>query len=248
MKKRLLILGGFFIFLVIVFAPVKIIENYLPKSQKLKISGLHGGIWTGRADQINYSDWKLQDIDYQLSVFSLLSANIGGSASIGKGDLKGTLDFSAASNSSYEIDSANITLSAKRLNKYLPFRGAQLSGNISTNDLGMRLVKNKATQLEGVLSWRGAKVELNKNIWTLGDFELDWHTNEETGSLVGVFNKANNSLKIDGTVTIEKSGLLEYKGSVAKNIDPGIYTALQFFANGKSKNGRLPIKFKKKIF
>ena len=246
MKKKIVILVLLFLSLVIYFAPVKVVENFIPQNNKLSILGMKGSVWSGNIDRVVVSDWLLEDLDYHLNFFSLLTGNLNVSTLIKKGDIRGELDFDISDINNLEISEANLQAPAIRLEKYLPFPGIELGGNLSVQDLTMQLINQKPTTLFGTTRWKKANVDINGKSWALGDFEVIWHM--DNGVVVGNVSKSvKNQLGLEGTVTLTTAGLLEFKGSIASSTDQSIYAALSLFANGTMKNGRLPIKLKRKI-
>ncbi len=248
MKKKIVILISFFIILVIIFAPVKLAENLMPENSPLVISGMRGSVWSGEIDSIEIKDWQLQDIDYEISFISLVTGKFGGTGEVHQGDLKGDFFFEIEDSKNIEISDVNIETSAINLEKYIPFPGIELTGKISTRDFNAHINDNKPVYLSGVTRWDNANVDLNGQKWSLGDFDIYWNTDVDTKIITGTISKnKKNKIDIDGKITLTQNGTLEFKGSISQSIDKTIYTALSLFANGRPSNGRLPIKFKKKI-
>jgi len=249
MIKKIFILTILFLILIIVFAPVKLAENFIPQNSQLNISGMQGSIWSGTIDNIEMSGWVLKEVDYSLSVFSLISGGVGGSSEIHKGDVKGSLSFEITDQNNLEISDANVEIFALKFEKYLSFPGIELNGKLSTNDLDVQLVNKKPVVITGMTSWKNASVSLSNKKWELGGFNISWDTDLEKNLITGTIRKnQKNKLDIDGVINITKIGMLEFKGSIAASTDKAIYSAFSLFADGKVQNGRLPIKFKKKIF
>jgi len=249
MKKKIIILTLLFLVLVIVFAPVRLAENFIPESNDLSISGMQGSIWSGRIDLLEIKDWALKNIDYDLSVFALLSGTIGGSAKINKGDIKGDLSFGIADQNSIAISDGNIEISALNFERYLPFPGIELNGKFLTNELSAQLVDKKPIIMTGETSWKGASVSIAAKKYELGNFQIIWDTDLEKKLITGTIKKnQKNKLDMDGKINITNNGMFEFNGSIAASSEKAIYSAFSLFANGKVQNGRLPIQFKKKIF
>ncbi len=248
MKKKIAILVSLFVLLLVVFAPVKLAENLIPKNSQLVISGMQGSIWSGQIDSIEIMDWQLQDIDYDLSIMSLITGNLGLSGEIHRGDIKGDFSFEVKDPKNIEISDLNIETSAINFEKYIPFPGIELGGQVSTKDFYAQLVDQRPVMLSGVTSWDNASVDLNGQKWSLGSFDILWSTDADKNIITGMLSKnKKNKIDIDGNITLTQNGMLEFKGSISQSIDKTIYAAFSLFANGSAKNGRLPIKFKKKV-
>jgi len=249
MKKKIGILVGLFIILVVVFAPARLAEGFIPKNNNLIVGNLTGSLWSGKVDQIMVKGWNLQEIEYNLSILSLISGSFGGSSSVHNGDLNGDFSFQIVDSKHISLSQTNIKIDAVRFEEYMPFPGINLGGTASTKDFSIQLVNQKPSFLSGMTSWNDANISLNSNSWSLGNFDFVWETNQETNLITGTLSKARkNQLGIEGKVTLTKEGLFEFRGSVLASIDQNIYAALSLFSNGPVKDGRLPIKFKKKIY
>jgi hypothetical protein len=248
MKKKIAILISLFIILVVVFAPVKLAENLIPKNNSLVISGMQGSIWSGEIDSVDIMGWRLQEVNYDLSVISLLSGNLGGSGEVQAGDIKGDFSFDIEDQKNIKIAEVNIQTAAINFEKYLPFPGIELGGKVSTKEFYAQLANQKPVVMSGMTSWDNASLDLNGKRWSLGSFDVIWTTDTETNLIVGTIGTSKkNKLGLDGRISLTKNGLLEFKGSILQSIDKSIYTAFSLFADGSAKSGRLPIKFKKKV-
>lgn len=248
MKKKIIILVSLFIILVVVFAPVKLVDNFIPKNNRLVISGMQGSLWSGEIGNVEIMGWRLENIDYNLSFLSLITGNIGGRVDIARGDIKGDFLFEVEDQQNLEIDDLNIETSAVNLEKYIPIKGVELGGKVLTRDFYAQLVNQKPIALSGMTSWSNASLNLNGQEWKLGSFDVIWSTDLEKNIITGKLAKnKKNEIDIDGEISLSKNGLLEFKGSISQSIDKTIYAAFSLFANGSAKNGRLPIKFKKKV-
>jgi len=249
MKKKIGILVGLFVILVVMFAPARLAEGFIPKNNDLLVGNLTGSLWSGKIDQISLKGWNLHEVEYDLSLISLISGSLGGDSSVKNGDLKGDFSFQINDNKNISLSQANIDIDAVNFEKYMPFPGINLDGVASTNDFSIQLIEQKPSLLSGMTSWNNATVSLNGNSWSLGNFDILWDTNQETNLITGTLSKAKkNQLGIEGKVTLSKDGLFEFRGSISASIDQNIYAALSLFSNGPVKDGRLPIKFKKKIY
>ena len=248
MKKKIAILISLFIILIIVFAPLKLAENMLPQNNQLMISGMQGSIWSGAIDMVEIKDWQLQDIDYEISLISLITGNLGGTGEIHGGDLKGNFFLEIRDSKNIELGDVNIETSAINFEKYIPFSGVELTGKISTQDFNAQLVNNRPVNLSGLTSWDNANIDLNGQKWILGNFDIFWSTDADKNIITGTLSKSKkNKIDIEGKITLTQNGILEFTGSISQSIDKTIYAAFSLFSNGRPTNGRLPIKFKKKI-
>jgi len=182
-----------------------------------------------------------------LSLISLLTGNLGGSAEFNKGDIKGELAFEISDPKNIEVSDADLNFSAQILESFLPFPGILLDGKLYSENLKVKISDNKATFLAGKTRWDNAKITFAKKEFDIGKLEILWSTDVDKKMITGEIIKTQNILSLEGEITLNASGLFDFSGSVTKKMDKTIYNSLLFFANGKEKNGRLPIRFKKKL-
>ena len=250
MKRKIIILTGLFIVLVVAYTPAKLAESFIPQQRDLSVGGLSGSVWSGNIDYIRVKDISLSDIDFSVGLFSLLIASPTISLDVAGGDVQGDLDVNLTDDLQNNVDlsDANLSVSASILEKQIPVKGVELEGLISTNDLSVILENKKPKKLEGNIQWNNAALSFAGKNWKLGNFSVDTETDETTQIVTAKLNDTKNELGLKGTITIEPNGTVEIVGSIATNIDQTLYSSIALFNSGKPENGRLPIKFKQRIF
>ena len=219
----------------------------MPKNSPVELGTMQGTLWSGTIDSALAKGWLVKDIDYSISFLPLLIGTVGGDIDIAKGDVKGKLGFAIEDENNLSIEQADLRFSAQKMESLLPFPGIELQGLLSTKELELELSNKKIVHLVGASSWNNASVTVQNNSIDLGNFSIDWTTDEVDKSIIGKINKTKNILGLEGTINLSPSGLLDFKGSISTETDKSIYSAFLLFANGKPSQGRLPIKFKKKI-
>ena len=247
MKKKIIVLITLFILLVIWLAPANLAEGLIASNKNIEASGLKGTLWSGRVEQLDIQGWHLEELDYELGFFTLLTGNMGGNAQLNKGDIIGSLDFETDGAKNLSIGDASIETEAYLFEKYLPFPGIKLDGSISTQHLFATIENKKPKRLDGFTTWDDASITIRNNVIKLGKFQINWTTDPTSQLIVGNIVKTANELSLNGRITLDKEGLFEFKGSISSNIQKGIYNAFLLFADGKANNGRLPIKYKKRL-
>jgi len=247
MKNKIILFTSFLFLLIIFLMPAKIINKFLPAKSGVVISGIDGTVWSGKIGNLQLQGWSLEDIDFNTRVFSLITGKLGADVNIFKGDLIGNLAFELQDSKTVNLENANIKTSLSHFEKYIPFKGIELKGNLETRQVDLHILASRLTYLYGKTLWNDGAVTFNGKLWTLGNFELDWKTNED-GSIQAKILKGENILDIQGDINISKQGLLDFSGSISTGVDKSIFNAFLFFADGKQSNGRQALKFKKKIW
>lgn len=249
MKKKILILVGLFLLFVIYFTPAKLAESFIPDNNQVSVSGLQGRVWSGEISQVSAAGLSLSELAFSVNWLDLLMFSPSVDLEINRGDVRGDLQVSLADFKEYlEINNANIELAADNLSSQIPVRGVELGGDISSQDLSLITEQKKLSFVEGKLNWRRAVVNYAGQEFSLGDFSLVAETHPETKQIRAQLLKTKNELGLQGQVLLAVDGTLEFEGSIATDIDQTLYGTIALFNNGKPQNGRLPIKFKQKIF
>ena len=247
MKNKIVILITLFVLLIIWLAPANLAEGLIASNNNIEVTGLKGTIWSGSAEQLDVKGWHLKELDYELSFFSLITGKMGGNAQLNKGDIIGSLDFEMDGSEIFSLTEATIKMEAFLFEKYLPFPGINLDGNVSTTDLFVTIENKKTKRLDGFTTWDDASITIRNNLIKLGKFQINWTTNPDNQMIVGNIVKTANALSLDGRITLDKEGLFEFKGGISTKIQKNIYNTFLLFADGKASNDRLPIKYKKKL-
>lgn len=247
MKNKAVILVSLFIAIVIYNAPVQLVKGMVDSKSGIKLSGLNGTLWSGSIDSIEIDGFQFQEAKYEIDFFPLLIGSISGSIRISRGAATGFLEF--YTNGRDKLSFSEMTMASKAfiLENQLPFPGISLGGDLSVKELSTDIEGGFPTELKGLTSWDAAEISINNNQFKLGRFQIDWKTDSEKQLLIGSVVKTQNSLDLDGQITINSNKHFEFIGTVSSKTDNRLYNALLFFADGKEKNSRLPIKIKKNL-
>jgi len=247
MKNKIILFTSLLLILIIILMPAKLITSFIPEKSGLTLVGLDGTVWSGSIDQLQAKGWTLTDVKFNTKLLSLVTGQLGADITISEGDLKGGLSFNLKNEKNIELENVNIKTQLSHFEKYIPFKGIELNGNIETQNLDFKLVDSKAKHLSGITQWNDGAVVFNGKSWQLGNFAIDWKTNED-GSINGTIMKEKNVLDLQGNINISNQGLLDFSGSISIRIDKAIFNAFLFFADGKPSDGRQKLKFKKKVW
>ncbi len=249
MKKQISIFLAVFIFFVIILTPAKLVENFIPQNSKLFINGVEGSLWSGSINNLEYANWSVEDLIYELNLLPLLMGHLSAIVEINSGDIKGNFGFNFSNKENITLDDANLEVSLEPLKKYIPFPSIDINGHLLLRNFTFTLVDNKPELVTGLTSWNDASVNFNGQEWMLGHYVIKWRTDIDKRRIIGTMeNPENNIVQLMGEVTLSHKGELEFIGSIAEKTDENIYNAFSLFSNGKVKEGRLPIKYKQKLF
>lgn len=248
--KKVLLLFVLFLVLVVALAPARIIHWFMPEQSPVILQGVSGSIWSPEITKLNYKQMNFEDVKLTPSLLSLMIAELNINFDILKGDIAGTGDLIVSENSDKDlsIKNGNLQTSAKYLNDLIKIPGLKIDGNAKTSDLNLTLENKKLIYVDGKLSWFNSQIDFFGRSFSLGDFILGLTTHEETKIISGELEKSKNELGLQGKFSLDPQGAFEFIGSISKDIDKELYSTISLFADGQLSNGRLPIKYKQKVF
>ena len=250
MKKKIFILLGLFLILVIAFTPAKLLSGFMPDRSPVSLSGVSGSVWSGEINQVSVKQFTFKGVLFSIDLLSLVKVSPAVFLDIAGGDVSGTLIFHQTEdfNKSIKVEDVNVNFSGELLKNFLPLPGLELSGDFSTQELALLTQNRKPTNIDGMIRWQNAQVSYAGQSFQLGDFNIVATTDEEKKLITAQILKSKNALDLQGQVSLAANGMVEITGSISTETDQNLYNAFALFNNGKPKDGRLPIKFKQRIF
>ncbi|TQV73928.1 type II secretion system protein N [Aliikangiella marina] len=250
MKKKIFILVSLFLILVVAFTPAKLLLGFLPDRSPFSLNGVSGTVWSGEVSQVAVNQLSFRDVLFSVDLLSLVMFSPSVSLDIASGDMAGDLVFHLTDDPSknIEVSDVNINFSGKELKRFLPLPGLEVKGDFLTKDLDFVSENQKPKSVDGTVRWQSAEVSYAGQSFTLGDFIIRATTDEEKKIIKAEVLKSKNALDLQGDIILQANGMVEITGSISTEIDQTLYTAFALFNNGKPNNGRLPIKFKQRIF
>jgi len=248
MQKKWLIYFFLFLTFLIYLAPASLIERFLPEKAPLHYEQINGRLWQGKIAGLKLPGIQLGDITYDLSILDLVSGALGGKLQLTKGDIEGELVVTWYAQNHIQWQDANLSAPALIAEAYLPVRGIQLAGQLETESFSGELINNRPIFLQGITQWKNAGLNWQGQTWQLGDIKIKWNSSEKDKQIHGELISNDNQLGLRGTITLNDKGELLFIGSIATTAEKPIYDTLAIFADGKPAAGRLPLKFKRKVF
>ncbi|MGX5202987.1 type II secretion system protein N [Aliikangiella sp. IMCC44632] len=250
MIKKIVVLSLCFIVFLVYLIPASLFENHIPARQGLSISGLSGTIWRGEVRETRFNTTSVSETSFSLSVFSLFLGALSVDLEIPQGDVTGELNVTLplSANKPLQLKDASLKLRAEQLNPIIGIRDVSVGGQISTDTLEAKVLAKKLLSLNGSGRWNNASVNYAGQNWELGDFLFSAKTDEANKLIEITILNSKNKLDLQGKATINSAGMFEFIGSISTSTEQSIYNAMTLFNNGKPAAGRLPIKFKQKIF
>ena len=233
-----------FLAFLVATVPAHLAIHQLP--QQIKISGIDGTLWNGRAAHLQIQDFALGEVQWNFKPLHLLLGRIAAEVQFDRPDLQGQGNLIVKLNG-IGIENVDIKGDSTLLDTYLSSFGTSVSGEIDLKIQSLHINNIGPQAADGHLIWRNASI-LTPSTLTLGDVEC----NLEQLNDAAVVNLKNNG----NAITLSGSAELKPNWDYATNIrlEPTSITprqvkqALLLFGRSDSKgavtlqqSGRLPL-------
>jgi len=215
----------------------------------VSLSGLSGSVWSGEISQIDAMGKSLSQVEFSVNPLALFGGKLSLDLDIAKGDIQGDVNIVVGSDyaKTLELNDTNLEVEAKSFQSYLPIRGVEVTGEITSKNLDVQIENKRPTTINGQIIWKKSAITFAGKEWVLGDFIVETSTDEKTKKIIGKLLESKNKLDLKGQFSLDSKGVFEFIGDISTDSEQALYQAFALFNNGKPANGRLPIKFKQKI-
>ncbi len=217
----------------IVQMPASMVEKRLAVvNPGLSLQQLEGTIWRGSAQQVSWQGYALGTVKWSLSAASFLTLRPQLSVTINGASITGHAVLRRQWGGAVVAKDSQLMLPASWLQHILNQPTLGLSGQLDIALEHARLDNEGwLVAMTGKASWRDAAVRggsANDPMIGLGDLDLDWQTTGE-GSIQGTLNDGGGALSMMGEVSIANRAYRVRAQLAARNGDPKLRQALQFF-------------------
>ncbi len=252
MKKKILgVMLSVLVLLVIVIAmaPAKtiwpIVTSKLPaKFQAIQSGEISGSIWNPHFKQIAYQNTAVNNVTADISVMSLIFAELKAGVVVEDPTLKlnGNL---VATDKNLKVTELNFTIDAKRLDAHMEFPIKGLNGVISgLIDSAFFTSTGEWLSVDGLGSWDNAIINYLDESLDLGNFNFLIKTDKENNLLLVVSdNQGVLDLKGEIKFTPSKNYLIDV--TTQQNLPSELETWIKSF--GKKQNDRYRIQWNGKL-
>lgn len=246
-KLNVALVVGFYLVFMAAKIPAALIAEHLTLPPELKISGVSGSVWQGRAAMVQYKNDRFSDVDWQLSPWSLLIGNLSATVKFGRArdanGISGTGDIS----SNFAMDQFSVSDFTLRYPAAALIKKAGLDvplpmgGKIELKLNDFVSAKPYCEVLDGTLVWRKASLQGLKGEVKLGQLEGDLSCK---GGEVVIKVSKKNPLGLQVTSVIGAKNKFTVNGFIKPNGDmPNeVHQAMKFLGRADSQ-GRFPLKF-----
>jgi len=223
-----------FILSLVIQFPAAVSQQWL-ENEHIRVNGISGTLWNGRASEADINGWYLRDIKWELMPKELFSGAL--SYKLSMYPFNGLVDtiLTLKSNEIINLNKLEGNLSHGTVETILPNLGI---------DSSIKLDIKEAIINSGIPVLINGKVTLNDLIikglsnQSVGNFEIELIT--QANQIIGSFDDINALLDVAGTITISRDGEYMLVGVVSSNsyTPENIKTMLTFLGSANDKNQR----------
>lgn len=211
--------------------PAAPVLGYLTSGvERVKVSGISGSLWHGRATSVSIDDYRLDDLSWSFSAMQLLGTRFG--FDIEAKFYNRPLSASVATSlwSRLHIADLSMQLDANRLGKIIDLPMGELTGMVELDLDEARWSPGQIPELHGHLSWHNAAI-LIAGATRLGDIDIDLQATDDSPLLATISNQGGQ-LDIDGQARVNPEAAYELNISLTptKSANANLRNSLKFVA------------------
>lgn len=248
LAKKIIIGVGIYLVFLVALLPASVVVKLAPIPNGVSLSGVSGSIWSGNIESVTVQNRQLEQVQWQLSPWSLvlgqakLDLVIGnrGTAVNGKGLV--TLSMSGVDAKGLRFEAPSSFLLG---NNRLPFR-TKVDGDISLFIDTLEQGKPWCEQLNGKLFVNRASVKNQFGDYPLGDIELGLSCVD--GNVKVKSDETMNQLGFTGTVTLQAEKVVQVSAKIKETASQpeDLKKALAFLGK-KDSQGYYPISYQGRV-
>jgi hypothetical protein len=218
-------------------APARLIENQITSQVSgLKTSPASGRLVSGGFKKLQYLNTTVNHITWNLSLLSLLTANIGADININDPLFNGQLFIQQGISGNTSISDVNATQSLAAIaQNYRPLGLLQPKGTLEWKAIALSFDNQSFEQTDGELLWQNAQIDFNGSPFTLGDIKLT--PTIENGELL-LHLSSDPKLELNGVIAVNRNRTYKLSASIKEQLPVNIFNAVRYFARPNG-NGRL---------
>lgn len=198
---------------------------FITQGNTLGMTGVNGTLWDGRASmvsiEIDNNAYSLGELHWQLDPWSLLGlqpcANV--SAVLERQQIAGRA--CASLNGSLKVTDASIDAPADLIQAGIP---VPIDGDLVANISSLAMKGEQLQELEGNLSWTGARVQADGNWVSLGNYAAEYRYNGDDAIVAEVFD-LDAPLDLEAVVTLALAGGVDVQGEMT--LEPAFSERIQ---------------------
>jgi general secretion pathway protein N len=193
-------------------------------SRDFALAGISGSVWSGRADEAVIRGQRLQDLEWTLRPWALLSGQVGVDWRFQVNDGYGQGATRLGLDGSVRFASLEGKLPATQLASLARAAAVRPSGEVNFNLNDVYWDGQQLRSAQGRIVWNGAGINLFKPL-TLGDLAVQLDTKDD--AVQGVLSDGGGPLSAEGLLTLSANGAYQFSGRFAARNDKDLAQALR---------------------
>lgn len=220
-------------------APAKLMKNQLTATLPgIQITGTSGQFLAGQFKQLSYQGVNLKNLSWDLSLLSLLSAQLVADLSIEDQLFNGTLSYTQGLSDNISLSNINGLQSILEVSQLWPAIGfASPVGELVWADVSLTLNKQVFTEAEGELQLQNIAITVNGERIPLGNIRISPTISK--GDLLLTLT-SDRPLDIRGTVRLRRDRTYQLNASLSEQLPENIDATLRLVARPDA-TGRLQL-------
>ncbi|HJL93569.1 MAG TPA: type II secretion system protein N [Woeseiaceae bacterium] len=223
-----------FILALVIQLPATISQQWL-ENNHIKVNGINGTIWNGRASEADINGWYLRDIKWEFIPKKLLSGEI--SYKLSMYPFNGLIHtiLTLKSDKTINFNKLEGNLSHGTLEAIFPYFG--IDSAIKLNIKEIIIDSGVPTLINGKITLNNLVIKGLSN-QPVGSYEIELIT--QSNQIIGSFDDIDALLDVAGTITVSRKGKYTLTGIVSSNAftPDNIKTMLTFLGTANEKNQR----------
>ncbi len=242
-KKWWLFAAVLLLVFLIIQAPARfVINKVMPANAALRLHNIHGSLWQGRADVVTDS-LTLHNVQWTVKPMQLFLGRLQINLAVDDGDLQLTSTAQIAFNGAVTLRDTSGALPAAQLNRFLPMKGLQLSGDMQFDLAEVMVQQQQLQQLSGMVQWREAAVKTPMGATELGAYRVDL-IREASGAITGDVQDLGGVLDLQGKLVLVNQ-TVSFNGSVKRELPDHVARFFRMFA--RDNGARLEFTFNRAL-
>ncbi len=223
-------------------------EGLASEIGEVGLAGVHGTVWSGAAQQLQYRKRVVGAVDWRLSLWGLLLGRVGGDLRLVQGDAYLQSEARAPiSGEELALSELEGRLPLPTIQPFLPMIPLPLDGVVSLKLQQLELSsEGRLQRAEGRIVWHQAGVTAPQPL-AFGDLQLSLTTAEE-GVIEGRISDSGGPMQLNATLTLQADGGYNLKGKVSarESAPKELRSSLALLGRADSQ-GNYPLNFKGKL-
>ncbi len=185
----------------------------MDQSRDLTLNGISGTLWSGKAEELHYRKYLIGQLEWDISVLSLLLGELGSSWKIDRGDDTLEGGVTVGDSGLFTFDELEGKLAPSSLLPLLPFAPFGVKGTLLVNMQQLQLKNNRPLQVIGTASWQQAELIIGDSI-DMGTILMQFETDPKSGDITINITNEEGVVAVQATAELSANGQYRVNGQI----------------------------------